>query len=966
MEIRPFSHYAGLERLGGGGMGVVYKAEDTRLKRQVALKFLPPELTRDDDARQRFVQEAQAASALDHPNICTIYEIDSTPDGQLFIAMAYYEGETLKKRLERARLTIEEAINIATQIAQGLVKAHQARIVHRDIKPANVMLTSDGLVKIVDFGIAKLIGLTGVTRTGSTVGTVAYMSPEQINGGAVDQQSDLWALGVVLYEMLTGSRAFRGEHDATIIHAILNTEPKPVRTVRPEVGPELERIVSRALAKGRGERYQSAAELAGDLARCRTALKPEASAPPGAEPGRRFLARRRVAIGVAAAVIGLGAATLAGWSLWNRMNERAWARAEAMPEIQRLAEQEAFAEAYELAGRVERILPGDAALVDLWRAVAADASIDTAPSGADVYVKEYAAVSAPWRHLGRAPLHSVRLPRGFKRWRLEAAGFVTLEQAAEPGELQVALAKAGSVPDDMVRIPGGPARAWIAGMDPIDRVPVDDYLIDRHEVTNRKFKAFVDAGGYSRRELWKYPFANDGRVLSFDEAMRQFQDATGRSGPATWELGTYPRGQDDYPVSGVSWYEAAAYAEYAGKSLPTVYHWVRAASTTLPALIVPLSNFSNKGPAAVGTYQGMSVFGVYDMAGNVREWLWNASGNLRHILGGAWNDPQYLFSFASAQSPFDRSAINGFRCVVYPGGHVPPHTSDPVELSHRDYSRERPVADSLFRAYLNQFSYDPSNLSARIEATSETADWRQEKVTFAAAYGSERVIAHLFLPKIGRPPYQTLVYFPGSTAIVVKDSDRFTDDGVFNFIVSFLTRSGRAVVLPVYKGTLERNDGLTSTWASPTHRHTEYTVRQIKDFRRTVDYLETRPEIDMSKLGYLGTSWGGRMAALIPAIETRIKLNIVELGGLAAGRSLPEVDQINYITHVTTPVLMINGRYDAIEPLENAQLPMFRMWGTPPEHKRHVIFETGHGPFPPNAIIKEVLDWLDRYFGPAV
>ena len=178
MEGQTVSHYTVLEKLGGGGMGVVYKALDTKLNRHVALKFLPPELTRDDEARERFVQEAQAASALDHPNICTIHEIDSTPEGQMFIAMAFYDGETLKNWIERGPLGVDEALDIAIQVAQGLTKAHAAGIVHRDIKPANVMVTKDGLVKVVDFGIAKLTGVTGPTQTGSTLGTVSYMSPE--------------------------------------------------------------------------------------------------------------------------------------------------------------------------------------------------------------------------------------------------------------------------------------------------------------------------------------------------------------------------------------------------------------------------------------------------------------------------------------------------------------------------------------------------------------------------------------------------------------------------------------------------------------------------------------------------------------------------------------------------------------------------------------------------------------------
>ncbi len=211
------SHYKIIAKLGGGGMGIVYKAEDTKLKRAVALKFLPPELSRDDEAKERFVHEAQAASALDHPNVCTIYEIGETEDEQIFIAMAYYEGDTLKKKVASGQLSVASVIEIAIQMTQGLAKAHEKGIVHRDIKPANVMITQDGLVKILDFGIAKLTGRLRLTKTGMTVGTVAYMSPEQVQRIDADHRSDIWSLGVVMYEMLTGKLPFAGEYEQAIM-----------------------------------------------------------------------------------------------------------------------------------------------------------------------------------------------------------------------------------------------------------------------------------------------------------------------------------------------------------------------------------------------------------------------------------------------------------------------------------------------------------------------------------------------------------------------------------------------------------------------------------------------------------------------------------------------------------------------------------------------------------------------------
>jgi serine/threonine protein kinase/tetratricopeptide (TPR) repeat protein len=267
------SHYKIFAKLGGGGMGVVYKAEDIRLKRSVALKFLPFDLTRDEEAKERFVHEAQAASALDHPNICNIHEIDETEDGQLFICMAYYEGETLKKKVASGQLSVDSAIDIAMQIAQGLARAHEAGITHRDIKPANVMITTRGEVKIVDFGLAKLAGRTKLTKSGATLGTVAYMSPEQAQGVEADHRSDIWALGVVMYEMLTEQLPFSGEYDMAMMYAIVNTDPQPVRSLRSEVPVGLEQIINKALAKKPEERYQRVEELLADLKELGTAGK---------------------------------------------------------------------------------------------------------------------------------------------------------------------------------------------------------------------------------------------------------------------------------------------------------------------------------------------------------------------------------------------------------------------------------------------------------------------------------------------------------------------------------------------------------------------------------------------------------------------------------------------------------------------------------------------------------------------
>jgi serine/threonine protein kinase len=258
-------HYKILDKISEGGMGVVYKAHDARLGRTVALKFMPPDLSRDAESKKRFLREAQTIAALDHPNLCNIHAIEETDDGRMFIAMACYDGQTLAKRIEPGPIEVEEAIDIAVAMAEGMKRAHEKGIVHRDIKPANVFMVKDGPVKVIDFGLAKWFGKTSLTRTGVALGTVAYMSPEQARGQEVDARADVWAFGVVLYEMLTGRRPFEGDYDQAIAYRVLNEEPDPITSLRANLPTGVEKIVTRALSKDPNRRYQSTEELLSEL-----------------------------------------------------------------------------------------------------------------------------------------------------------------------------------------------------------------------------------------------------------------------------------------------------------------------------------------------------------------------------------------------------------------------------------------------------------------------------------------------------------------------------------------------------------------------------------------------------------------------------------------------------------------------------------------------------------------------------
>lgn len=980
MEGERFSHYEIQERLGGGGMGVVYRALDTRLGRHVALKFLPPELTRDEDARRRFMQEARAASALDHPNICTIHEIDTTPDGQMFIAMAFYDGETLKKRIQRGARPLDEALDIAGQVARGLAKAHAAGIIHRDIKPANLMVTSDGFVKIVDFGIAKLTGVTGPTQDGTTLGTIEYMSPEQAQGEEADEQSDVWALGAVLYEMLTGQQAFRGDNPWALLNSIAHREPEAPRDLRPDIPEDVQEVVMRALRKERDERTPSADEFYQGINACRERLTGASRA---AERVPIWDALRRPRVGVPVALMTVALGVLVAVSIIRSGRVR-WAREEGVPEMLALIEQDDYGAAFGLAGQIEQYIPNDPILADALSAATVTGSIVTDPPGATIYVQPYSQPESEWRLLGQSPLDSVRLPRSIAvKLRVEADGYEPRMLATGvPGFYfgrasadAITLLKAGSVPPDMVFVPGGSYPVRITGFNSLAPIQLDPFLIDRTEVTNAEYKDFVDAGGYEQPRYWEgLEFTMDGQALSWDEAMDRFVDASGEPGPSTWEFGDYPDGQGDYPVSGVSWYEAVAYLRFRDKVLPTIYHWARAAlephnlSQPLATEMIPLANFKDEGPMPVGASGAMGPHGTLDTAGNVKEWCWNASGEHRWLLGGAWDDDTRMHSVRFTSPPFDRSPRHGFRGMRYLDAPPPEQLTAPVDLLPRDYRGARPVSDEVYRIFKNQMTYVPSELDARVEETDDTSEhWTWEHVTLDAGEGDERFSLYLLLPKSVDPPYQTLIYFPGLGPFQTRPSGTLSalTQGPAPVYREGSIRSGRAIAWPVWNGSYERWDGFLSlTGEAYLRAFRDRMADWASELGRTIDYLETRDDIQADGIGFLGVSFGASTALPLLDLEDRLKAALLLLPGYTYRDVPPEADAVNYVPHTTLPVLMIGGRYDYVFPVETSARPLFDQLGTPPDQKRFILYDMGHGPFPRGQLLRDMLPWLDEALGP--
>jgi eukaryotic-like serine/threonine-protein kinase len=941
--IETISHYRVEAELGRGGMGVVYRAVDTRLGRPVALKMLhgeAPDAARD----QRFVQEARAASALNHPHIVTIYEIGEDA-GTTFIAMELVAGTPLDEVLAAGPLPVAKALEYGAQIASALAAAHAGGIVHRDIKPANIVITRDGRAKVLDFGLAKLVDrrpqevtITGmVTSPGLIVGTVAYMSPEQAQGQAVDRRSDIFSFGAVLYEMLTGRRPFAAPSEMGLITAILRDEPPAMRSLRPELPVALDAILARALAKDPAARYDSAEAMHAELEAAHAHLTRPADAP-----------WRRTAVMVPAAIFLLA---IAGYGAWQAVEARRVreARTEGLREIERLQNSERSLLALGKAKELERYIPEEILGVrNSWN----NFNLATQPAGALVELKNYSDVSAEWFPIGRSPISELPMPWGYYRVRLSHPGYKTLEVTAPPfGRTPVVLTAESDARPGMVFVPG---RSFGSGLLPTVQVP--DFWLDQTEVTNAQYKTFVDAGGYGDPKYWKVPFVDGARTLTFAEAMARFRDATGRPGPATWDLGSFPDGQAEFPVAGISWFEAAAFAEFAGKSLPSAYHWFYAAGIDEPySSILQFSNFDGKGAVKVAERQGLGTWGTYDMAGNVKEWTANAvaGSNLRYILGGAFNEPNYRFAEQDAQDPWGRYPSYGVRLVTNLGPAE--QTMGPLGRVTPDPATLVPVSAQVFDTLKGFYTYDKARpLNGRIDTVDDSSPYyTKQTVSFDSSYSNERVPAFLFLPKNAKPPYQTIILFPNAYARQTSSS-AVLDLGTFEYII----RSGRALLYPIYQGTFERRSNF------PTSSRTalrDMNVQWAKDFFRAIDYMETRKELDLSKLGYYSLSMGAYFGPIPVALEPRVKVAVFAAGGLRYNNP-PETQPANFMPHVKVPVLLVNGKDDFSVPIA-AQKRFFELLGTAPEHKRYVPLEGGHVPQDIRGLFREVLDWYDKYLG---
>ena len=652
-----------------------------------------------------------------------------------------------------------------------------------------------------------------------------------------------------------------------------------------------------------------------------------------------------------------------------------WVNSYMLPQVKDYLSEDDNVSAWLTSSKINSFAPFFSSISNDSDDISALAEIKTQQDGVSISWRAYAS-NDEWRLIGRSPIQPLRLPRGILQFKLEKEGYETSYFSSSNPSLKlynspvefgwslepINIQPQGSIPPGMTYIQGGnfiPALTG-AGVDPVYLHP---FYIDKFEVTNKDFKVFMDAGGYSNSQYWvEMDFIKDGVSLSFEQAQEIMIDSTGITGPAGWEVGTYLQGTENKPVTGISWYEALAYARYKGNILPPMYHWAKAAfppdeiiSPISPKLL-KTSNFSREKIEDIG--RGEGAYGTFDMAGNAKEWVWNIFGGRGLTLGGAFDEPTYLASQTSPQPRMDRSLKNGFRTarLINPRDLNP--FGDPIETqAPKDLSFYKPMSDEVFKVYSRSFEVDSSKPKSKVIYVDDSHPiWIKERISIEVGYNEEMMDMLIFKPKNSFGPSSPVVIHPGSN--YYSTPPEIDDINPGEFSLDFLIKSGKTLVWPAWKGSLNRMPATRSGGDRMRDFRNLY-IAWVSDTDKTLDYLETRNDIDTDNIFYLGMSYGALFNTHTLLFENRYKGAILYVGGVFPTYP-PLVDGINHMPRIDTPFLMLNGEQDYLVP-KSAAMYFYQSTGTPEKDKKIVFYDSGHWPLPRNQMIKETLDFIKKY-----
>jgi len=599
---------------------------------------------------------------------------------------------------------------------------------------------------------------------------------------------------------------------------------------------------------------------------------------------------------------------------------------------------------------------------DLWERITIPLTVITSPKGAAFYAKPYAKPDTSWLYFGETPIYNIDFPRGLSRVKLKLQDFVEQEDIYGfsyfnkylNDTINYQLYAKEDIPEGMVYVPSESYREFFGNIQ-TSNILIGEYFIDKHEVTNYQYKTFVNAKGYENQQYWDFPIIKQGDTLSWEAAIALFVDKTGWAGPSNWELSDYLKGQDDFPVSGVSWYEAAAFAKFMNKNLPTIYHWTNLAYIKATSEIIKYGNYRSNKLKEVQQSDDLTRYGTYNFAGNVSEWLYNASEDKKYIQGGNFKEPEYFYNYPMAIDPWERSEMTGFRCIKYLSDTNLVELTKPHKLRIRDFDNVEIVSDEIFDVYLDRYSYNKTDLNPRLISETDYESHIRKIIELDVPYEDTPLLIYIYLPKMVKPPYQSVIYFPHIGALIQDDTSAIELDSFYDYHI----KSGRVLIWPVYYGTYGRGK-----FFDPQNAHEWIQCRTYSmiDMQLTCDYLYENGEFINDKIAYYGVSWGGYMAPFALAIEKRIKVGICCTFGVQSSESYPEYDQVNYLPRIKRPMLLMDGIYDQDFTIDQQQA-FYDLLGTPVEHKKWCKYKSTHW-IPRNDLINESLSWLNKYFGP--